>query len=191
MPKGIYKRTKKPYWLGKKRPKMQNNTFGFQKGHIPWNKNIEHKTIQGDNHWSQKKKYKKSLDIIIKQCKKNSIKRKGKSYQEIYGVNARIEKKKRADSHRGAKSHLWKGGKSFQSYGIEFNKKLKNTIRIRDEYKCQMCFIHQDVLYDSKGRYYKLIIHHIDENKKNNSLDNLRALCRNCHIELHNKINNG
>lgn len=30
-----------------------------------------------------------------------------------------------------------------------------------------------------------LQVHHIDENRENNSLDNLQVLCPNCHLEIH------
>lgn len=32
-----------------------------------------------------------------------------------------------------------------------------------------------------------LIVHHIDENRENNSLENLRVLCANCHMRGHRK----
>lgn len=32
-----------------------------------------------------------------------------------------------------------------------------------------------------------LVVHHIDENRKNNKIENLRWLCRNCHYLTHNR----
>lgn len=32
-----------------------------------------------------------------------------------------------------------------------------------------------------------LVVHHIDENRENNSLENLRVLCANCHMRGHRK----
>jgi len=78
---------------------------------------------------------------------------------------------------RGDKSHLWQGGKSFEPYGLKFNKELKEKIRERDECLCQECCIHQDKLS------YKLHTHHIDYNKKNNEPNNLISLCKNCHMQ--------
>jgi len=77
----------------------------------------------------------------------------------------------------GEKSILWKGGKSFEPYTPEFNNRLKRKIRMRDENKCQECGINQ------KELEYKLHIHHIDFNKKNNLPDNLISLCRTCHLK--------
>lgn len=71
----------------------------------------------------------------------------------------------------------WLGGKSFESYGMEFNNKLKKRIRERDNYTCQEC----GILENELG--YKLACHHIDYDKKNNSIDNLISLCKSCHAQ--------
>lgn len=77
----------------------------------------------------------------------------------------------------------WLGGKSFEPYGIEFNGELKEQVRIRDNYRCQQCFRHQDELYYKNGKKYSLIIHHIDYNKRNNNPKNLLSLCLSCHLQ--------
>jgi len=87
-------------------------------------------------------------------------------------------KKKRDKIYSGEKHPNWLGGKSFEPYGVEFNKKLKEQIKKRDGYRCQECFRHQDEL--KKG---KLNVHHIDFNKKNNTLLNLISLCPSCHMQ--------
>lgn len=71
----------------------------------------------------------------------------------------------------------WQGGKSFEPYGLDFNKSLKDKIRKRDKYTCQECGKKQ------KELGYKLSIHHINYNKKNNQEKNLISLCRQCHIK--------
>lgn len=83
----------------------------------------------------------------------------------------------------GDRCWLWKGGVSKEPYGLEFNKLLKEQIRKRDNFRCQECFRHQDELRDKKNRKYKLLIHHIDFNKKNNSPNNMISLCRDCHLQ--------
>src|SRR3990167_511175 len=75
------------------------------------------------------------------------------------------------------KNPNWQGGKSFEPYGLEFNKKLKEQVRLRDRYRCQECFRHQSELKQ------KLNIHHIDYNKQNNNPNNLISLCKNCHTQ--------
>jgi hypothetical protein len=139
--------------------------------------------------------------------KKISESHKGKSLSDTH-------KKKIGDSLRGEKSinwgkHLseetrrklslshigktrekasnWQGGLSFEPYSEEFNDQLKERIRQRDNYRCQQCFRHQDELFFSNGKKYKLMIHHTDYNKKNNDPLNLISLCVNCHSQTNFK----
>lgn len=71
----------------------------------------------------------------------------------------------------------WRGGISFNKYSPLFNKQLKERVRVRDNFICQICGIPE---LECKSR---LDIHHIDYNKKNNNIDNLISLCRKCHIK--------
>lgn len=81
----------------------------------------------------------------------------------------------------GAKSSNWHGGKSFEPYGMAFDKKLKNSIRRRDHHSCIECGYTQERLG------YKLHVHHMDYNKNNNNPDNLISLCRSCHAQTNFK----
>jgi len=67
----------------------------------------------------------------------------------------------------GKENPNWKGGKSFEPYSPEFNKRLKKQIRERDNFQCQCEGSHKGFLS----------IHHIDYNKKNSSPWNLITLC--------------
>jgi len=69
----------------------------------------------------------------------------------------------------------WQGGKSFEIYPIGWNNELKQQIRQRDNYKCQLCGI------DQEECYRKLDVHHIDYNKENLEESNLISLCMSCH----------
>jgi hypothetical protein len=60
--------------------------------------------------------------------------------------------------------------------------KNRKIVFNRDEFKCQCCGCSED---DKKTN--KLLVHHIDTNKKNNSLSNLILLCGQCHVSLHKK----
>lgn len=75
----------------------------------------------------------------------------------------------------------WQDGKSFEEYGIEFNKQLKQSILERDNYECQNP--------NCEHKTDTLDCHHIDYNKKNNNPDNLTTLCRNCHSKTNGKNN--
>lgn len=81
--------------------------------------------------------------------------------------------------HKGEKHHSWRGGTSNEKYPFEFNKILKEEIRKRDEYQCQLCFIPQNG--------HKLDVHHIDYNKYNLNKNNLISLCRSCHLKTNQK----
>jgi len=75
---------------------------------------------------------------------------------------------------RGNVTPNWRGGISYEPYGSDFDEELKESIRKRDEYTCQLCGkIQEDE---------KLSIHHIDYNKKNIHRMNLISLCRACHV---------
>ncbi len=71
-------------------------------------------------------------------------------------------------SKTGEKNPSWRGGISFEPYGPEFNNSLKKQIRRRDGNICQ---------FPSCVSTYRLAVHHIDYDKRNNDPLNLIALC--------------
>jgi len=82
---------------------------------------------------------------------------------------------------KGCENGNWQGGKSFEPYTIQFNKELKELIRQRDGYKCQLCGMPEC------ENMRKLSIHHIDYNKKNCLPSNLISLCIKCHLKTNTK----
>lgn len=86
--------------------------------------------------------------------------------------------------HRfGKDAPCYINGLSKLPYPLEFNSVLKESIRKRDDYKCQKCGIKQeDNIIGNKQQ--KLTIHHIDYDKKNLSPNNLIALCRGCNCTV-------
>lgn len=85
------------------------------------------------------------------------------------------------DVHRGENHWNWQGGKSYEDYGSDFTNLMKEQIRERDNYTCQFCGVSEEQLDEA------LCVHHIDEDKKNNSEENLISLCRTCHTNLHHE----
>lgn len=77
----------------------------------------------------------------------------------------------------GENNPNWRGGKSFEEYGQDWTDYLKESIRKRDNYICQLCGIHQDELD------IKLDVHHKDYNKENLNPNNLISFCRSCHMK--------
>ena len=66
----------------------------------------------------------------------------------------------------------WKDGISKLPYSFNFDNKLKEKIKDRDDHICQLC-----------GSTEKLCPHHIDYNKQNSSEDNLITLCLPCNTQ--------
>jgi hypothetical protein len=75
--------------------------------------------------------------------------------------------------YSGPNNNLWKGGISCEPYcQIWRDKEFKKSIKERDNYECQ----NPDCWEISK----KLMLHHIDYNKKNCYPNNLITLCNSC-----------
>ena len=78
---------------------------------------------------------------------------------------------------KGINNPNWKDGSSIGEYGEDFDNDLREHIRFRDNYKCQICGCSQ--LENGK----QLDVHHIDYDKKNCKTNNLISLCRICHMK--------
>jgi hypothetical protein len=76
---------------------------------------------------------------------------------------------KMSEAKKGEKNPNYQGGKKFKIYPEKFWE-LRQAIRTRDHYTCQVC-----------GKYPAFDVHHIDYNKKNCEPENLITLCRSCH----------
>lgn len=72
----------------------------------------------------------------------------------------------------------WKGGIGNQHYTLGFNERLKNLIRERDNYLCQLC----GRTKEEKGR--NLCVHHVDYIKEHINPENLITLCNRCNSKV-------
>ena len=79
-----------------------------------------------------------------------------------------VAKPKHSKLMAGEGNSNWQGGISYEPYGQEFNSDLKLLILERDNHICQACGNNA------------ILPHHINYNKKDNSLSNLIAVCRSC-----------
>ena len=68
-------------------------------------------------------------------------------------------------------------GQSQDPYPIKFSKKLKEKIRLRDNYICKNCEIKHNIVANQEE---KMHVHHIDYNKQNCKKHNLITLCNRC-----------
>ncbi len=105
----------------------------------------------------------KWISAIAKRANKVSEKWRDGSYKNVSGKN----------------HWRWKGGGS-NVYPNKFNRTLKNFIKSRDNYQCQICS--RDLRNSKLAR-----IHHRDGNKENCDQDNLILLCKFCHGKVHSK----
>lgn len=83
--------------------------------------------------------------------------------------------------HLGERNPNWKGGITFEDYPKEFYSTKDKILKMHDE-KCFLCG--RDKI--DNGR--EMDIHHINQNKKDNSVFNLIPLCKNCHSSSHNLV---
>ena len=83
---------------------------------------------------------------------------------------------------RGVNHPSWIDGRSFKKYPPEFTDQLKEKIKKRDYYTCQLCQMTQPEHFSIYGR--DLHVHHIDYNKVNCSENNLITLCQGCNIRV-------
>jgi len=161
--------------------------MAFQKGHIPWMKG-KHHTLEARIKMSKSRKgripwNKGKIGYFSEEARQNISKgRKGKVpwNKDKTGVYSKETKRKMRENHADFsldKHPRWKGGASFEPYGIEFNGKLKQQIRDRDNHICQECGLPERLI----GK--KLDVHHIDFDKYNNDASNLISLCKSCHTE--------
>ena len=92
-------------------------------------------------------------------------------------INRKIKRDKEFREGRrkamiGENNPRWNGGNSQYPNHADF-KRARIEVLKRAKGKCEIC-----------GEP-AMIVHHIDGNKANHSLDNLIALCRQCHEPLH------
>ena len=82
----------------------------------------------------------------------------------------------------GKRNSQYIDGRSYiplrQRYPRAFNNRLKEKIKLRDNYTCQRCGITEKEHIKKIGR--KLSVNHIDYNKKNCNPNNLNTLCASC-----------
>jgi hypothetical protein len=87
-------------------------------------------------------------------------------------------RQKMSVAKKGSLHPNWKGGISKEPYPFEWTRKLKESIRLRDNYRCQLCGIGQN----EAGKKHH--VHHVDYTKENLAPKNLITLCVSCHTKV-------
>lgn len=172
----------------------------FKKGYVPWIKgnhhseetkrkiSLSHKGMKFSEEHKLNLRKPRSEVVRLKMSKAHKGKKLSEKTKENIGIGLKRaykeckrrryhteETKIKLRKYVGEKASNWKGGISFEPYGIAFNNQLKAYIRWMDNFTCQQCGIPEAELG------YQLHIHHIDFNKKNNIIQNLISLCNTCH----------
>ena len=156
----------------------------FKKGMVPWIKgkhlSLETKQKLSEKHIGMKKPWvseymKKLTGEKSYQWGKPCIKERRKKISEANRGKIAWNKDKHPDYVQGENNPNWQGGVSFLPYGTDWKETLKQAIRERDKYACQLC----GKVKEDKS----FAIHHIDYDKKNCNPSNLVTLCNHCHIK--------
>jgi hypothetical protein len=156
------KRCRKCMNIGRKaskktKDKIKNALKNYFDNHTVWNKNKDCKNY----NWGRKKILPKNYCLI---CGEEI---QGKKYcLKCYNIY-----------RFGKESSNWQGGISLNPYPPEWTEKLRESIRTRDNHKCQCCGMTQE------ENCRALDIHHIDYDKDNCNESNLITLCHQCHLK--------
>lgn len=149
-----------------------------------WKKRNWRKVLDYNNALARKKTY-KPRKRKCRQCFDWYLPSKHNPYQKYCGWRCRniFFKQKNPEKVKQYKKTDWlRHAESRRSVG-RFNKNKTrfggNRIKAleRDWFVCIDCGISNSLT--------GLIVHHIDRNKKNNHMDNLKTLCRSCHLKEH------
>jgi 5-methylcytosine-specific restriction endonuclease McrA len=122
---------------------------------------------------------------------KNRVAHLGKVHSEESKIKVSIslkgqkrskeQKQKLSESKKGSKNPSWLGGISRLPYTQDWTDDLRDAIRKRDGYQCQLCNAPQqrfEILLD---------VHHCNYDKENCDPRNLITLCKSCHIKTNKK----
>lgn len=161
----------------------------FKKGFVPWNEGKKTGLIP----WSKGKTKEtderlRLLSEKVSASVKELWKKPGYKGGNKLGVSFNLtDEQRRQYSERlmgeknpmwgmsGEKSPVWLGGISFLPYNPDFNGTLKNRIKRRDGFTCQLCGL---------KKFRGLAIHHINYIKENCDDSNLIALCLSCNVKV-------
>jgi hypothetical protein len=189
-PKGTVPHNKGKKWEEYLSPEAIESIIAANTGREPWNKDLHgylspetlaNMSREGTIHTDEEKeRIKKSTIIALSDPevrKKISDAGIGKAKPEGFG-------QKVSERVRGSGNPWYIDGRCSgenSEYPLDFDEKLKDLIRDRDERKCKICSVKEEDLK------IKLDVHHIDYDKENCDPRNLISLCHSCHMKTNVK----
>lgn len=108
------------------------------------------------------------------ECAKQSATMRGIKRSEQFKLNLKRQR-------QGSKNPAWLGGIAHAPYDCLFNQEMKELIRTRDNYVCQLCGMPE------REMTKRLALHHIDYDKNNTLPSNVISLCNSCHAKVNTK----
>jgi len=133
-------------------------------------------TLSGENNHAKKPEIRKKISEA-NSGKGNPMYNKSHSEE----AREKISENNYISEHTGEEHPNWKGGKSFEPYPPEFREALKEKVRKRDNRTCQLCGADKNTKGEEE---VKMVVHHIDGDKQNNSSSNLVTLCSSCNSKI-------
>jgi len=119
-------------------------------------------------------------------CSKNGTHNGFYHKQHTKETKKKIRNSKYHKNLKGKNNPRYINGLGRKPYPLEFNEPLKEKIRKRDNYQCQICNKQEKYL---RGYRKKLDIHHIDYDKENCKEENLITLCNPCNSKVNSNRN--
>jgi len=148
----------------------------LQKYDIPCRTNSEsHKGLKCSEETKRKISEGNKGKIISEETRRRTSKAMMGNHHNLGSKRTDEARRNMSASQQGISIDEWEDFALYDSYGDEFNNRLREQIRERDSYVCQECGIAQDQLDR------RLAVHHIDYDKTNNDPNNLISLCQSCH----------
>lgn len=129
--------------------------------------------------WRGKPKPQETRDKISESVSKMLLKAYADGSRKSTKGRDAWNKGKKMPQITGPNHPNWNGGSSFEPYGLEFNKEVRDKVKSLYDNKCAVC---------GKNNNGDKHTHHIDYDKNNNAIYNLILLCNSCHSRTnHNR----
>jgi len=169
----------------------------FKKGNVPWNKKLqkEHFCIECGVSFFDKQSKKRvycSKKCLYKGLSERYTGRKiteeEKERLRSYNYNrvfTKEHKENLSKAHKGNKNSQWKGGRRIDKSGYVLIYSPLHPNRDKDNIVRE----HRLIMESKIGRFLKKgeIVHHMNDNKSDNRIENLQLLTKIEHAKLHYK----